>query len=257
MLLEADGAPVGKWGGRPMAGPYDALVAVRKALYSEPRIDLAHHPIRLTFSDGDLVIAGEVADIAAKKLALERAAAAADVRGIVDRLRITPAERMGDGAIRDLVRDALLAEPALAACSIRVSVKQRWEPVRIPDGATGAIDITVEDGVVTLDGDVAGLGLKRLAGILAWWVPGSRDVINGLGVTPPEDDNDGEISDAVRMALEKDPLVNPDQIRISTRDAVVTLQGQVPTESECEAAEFDAWYVFGVDKVVNQIRVRA
>jgi osmotically-inducible protein OsmY len=82
-------------------------------------------------------------------------------------------------------------------------------------------------------------------------------VINGLGVTPPEEDNDGEISDAVRLALEKDPLVNPDQIRVSTRNAVVTLQGQVPTQSECEAAEFDAWYVFGVDKVINQIRVRA
>jgi osmotically-inducible protein OsmY len=235
----------------------DTLEVTRKALLSEARIDVAHHPIRLTLSDGDLVIEGEVADIAAKKLALERAAAVAEVRGIVDRLRVTPAERMGDGAIRDLVRDALLAEPALDECSIRVSVKEAWETVRNIDSAAGSIDITVSDGVVTLDGNVPGLGLKRLAGILAWWVPGSRDVINGLGVTPPEEDNDGEISDAVRLALEKDPLVNPGQIRVSTRNAVVTLQGQVPTESECEAAEFDAWYVFGVDKVINQIRVRA
>jgi osmotically-inducible protein OsmY len=235
----------------------DTLEVTRKALLSEVRIDIAHHPIRLTLSDGDLVIEGEVADIAAKKLALERAAAVAEVRGIVDRLRVAPAERMGDGAIRDLVRDALLAEPALDECSIRVSVKEAWEAVRSLDSAAGSIDVAVSDGVVTLDGDVPGLGLKRLAGILAWWVPGSRDVINGLGVTPPEEDNDGEISDAVRLALEKDPLVNPDQIRVSTRNAVVTLQGQVPTQSECAAAEFDAWYVFGVDKVINQIRVRA
>jgi osmotically-inducible protein OsmY len=235
----------------------DTLEVTRKALLSEARIDVAHHPIRLTLSDGDIVIEGEVADIAAKKLALERAAAVAEVRGIVDRLRVAPAERMGDGAIRDFVRDALLAEPALVECSIRVSVKAAWEAVRSLDSTAGSIDITVSDGVVTLDGNVPGLGLKRLAGVLAWWVPGSRDVINGLGVTPPEEDNDGEISDAVRLALEKDPLVNPDQIRVSTRNAVVTLQGQVPTESECEAAEFDAWYVFGVDKVINQIRVRA
>jgi osmotically-inducible protein OsmY len=235
----------------------DTLEITRKALLGEARIDVVHHPIRLTLSDGDLVIEGEVADIAAKKLALERAAAVAEVRGIVDRLRVAPAERMGDGAIRDLVRDALLAEPALDECSIRVSVKEAWEAVRNLDSAAGSIDITVSDGVVTLDGQVPGLGLKRVAGVLAWWVPGSRDVINGLGVTPPEEDNDGEISDAVRLALEKDPLVNPDQIRVSTRNAVVILQGQVPTESECEAAEFDAWYVFGVDKVINQIRVLA
>jgi osmotically-inducible protein OsmY len=240
-----------------MASPQATLDAVRKALLSEARIDLPHHPIHLALSAGDLLIEGEVADIAAKKLALERAAATADVRGIVDRLRVAPAERLGDGAVRDLVRDALLAEPALDRCSIRVSVKGRWEPVRLPDGAAGAIDVTVADGVVTLDGSVTGLGLKRLAGVLAWWVPGSRDVVNGLGVTPPEDDNDDEISDAVRLALEKDPLVNPAQIRVSTRAASVLLEGQVPTESERRAAEFDAWYVFGVDKVVNQIRLRA
>jgi osmotically-inducible protein OsmY len=35
------------------------------------------------------------------------------------------------------------------------------------------------------------------------------------------------------------------------------MQGLVPTASEREMAEFDAWYVFGVDKVVNDIQVRA
>jgi len=234
----------------------DGLEAIRKAFRSEPRIATAHPRIHLLLSNSDLVIEGEVATIAAKKLALERAAALADVQGIVDRLRVAPAERMGDGAIRDLVRDALLEEPALAECSVRVVVKKRSEPVRIVDQATGIIEVAVEDGVVTLDGEVSGLALKRLAGVLAWWVPGSRDVINGIGVTPPEDDDDGKITDAVRAALEKDAIVNPDQIRVSTRNAVVTLQGQVPTDSEREAAEFDAWYVFGVDEVVNHIKVR-
>ncbi len=240
-----------------MTQPHDTIEAVRRALRSEARIDLPHHPIRLALAEGDLVIEGEVADVAAKKLALERAAAVADVRGIVDRLRVAPAERLADGAIRDHVRDALVEEPALESCSIRVSVKNHWEPVRVVDGATATVDISVEDGVVLLDGSVPGLGMKRLAGVLAWWVPGSRDVINGLAVTPPEEDNDDEVSDAVRLALEKDPLVDPAQIRVATRNAVVTLDGQVPTDSEREAAEFDAWYVFGVDKVVNRLQVRA
>jgi osmotically-inducible protein OsmY len=206
---------------------------------------------------GDLILEGEVSDIAAKKLALERAAAVAGPRGLVDRLRVAPAERMADGAVRDHVRDALVGEPALATCSVRVFVKGQWEPARTSDEPTGTIDLQVEDGVVTLDGSVVGLGLKRLAGVLAWWVPGSRDVVNGIAVTPPEDDDDDEISDAVRLALEKDPMIDPSQIRVTTRNAVVTLQGQVPTESERDAAEFDAWYIFGVDKVINHIRVRA
>jgi osmotically-inducible protein OsmY len=88
-------------------------------------------------------------------------------------------------------------------------------------------------------------------------VPGSRDVVNGLGVTPPEEDNEDAVTDAVRIALEKDPFVNAEQIRVATRASVVTLSGLVPSESEREMAEFDAWYVFGVDRVVNRIEARA
>lgn len=239
-----------------MADARHILDAVRDALRSEPRIDLTHHPLALEWQDGDLTIEGEVADIAAKKLALERAGAVPGVRGIVDRLRVTPAQRMGDDQIRDHVGDALLEEPALIDCALRVYDKGQWVVARAPDAPVGTIDISVENGVVTLDGEVPGLARKRLAGVLAWWVPGSRDVVNGLGVTPPEEDNDDEITDAVRLALEKDPFVNPDQVRVSTANAVVLLQGQVATDSERDMAEFDAWYVFGVDRVVNRIGVR-
>ena len=42
---------------------------------------------------------------------------------------------------------------------------------------------------------------------------------------------------------------------LGTVDAVVTLAGLVPSESEREMAEWDAWYVFGVDRVHNKIEV--
>jgi osmotically-inducible protein OsmY len=53
-----------------------------------------------------------------------------------------------------------------------------------------------------------------------------------------------------------DPFVDASQIRIGVANAVVTLTGLVPSDSETEMAEFDAWYVFGVDGVVNRIEVR-
>ncbi len=230
--------------------------AVRKALGGEKRIDLARHPLRLTWAAGDLTIQGEVADIAAKKLALERAAAVNGVEGIVDRLHVAAAEAMGDDQVRTLICDALQQDTSFAACTVSAWKNGKLDAVRAPTPSEGMITVAVSDGVVTLDGEVRGLGLKRLAGVLAWWVPGSRDVINGLGVTPPEPDNDGEIIDAVRIALEKDPFVNADQIRVSTQDAVVVLNGLVPKTAEREMAEFDAWCVFGVDRVINRIGVR-
>lgn len=238
-----------------MTGETALLQRVRDALRADPRIGFDAQPFAIGLSGGALLVEGEVADVAVKRRALRAAAAVVAPWPIIDRLHVRPAESMEDGMIGDLVRDALIEEPALADCRIRLWVKGEPELVRDPPSPSGAVDVRVAEGIVTLDGEVAGLGQKRLAGALAWWVPGSRDVVNGLGVSPPEEDNDDEITDAVRLVLEKDPFVNADQLRVTTHDAIVTLDGIVPTESERDMAEHDAWYVFGVENVVDRIMV--
>jgi osmotically-inducible protein OsmY len=60
----------------------------------------------------------------------------------------------------------------------------------------------------------------------------------------------------VRIALEKNPFVDASQINVSTRNSVVKLAGLVRNQTEKQLAEYDAWYVFGVDRVINQITVR-
>lgn len=240
-----------------MTEKMEILETVRKALTSVSRMGPAAHRLAMDYAAGALTLEGELDSVAAKKLALEAAAAIPGVDGIVDRLRVVPAQRMGDKEVRDLVRDAILQEPALAELTVLERVKDELVTVREPaQGTRGDIRISVTDGVVTLDGEVPGVGLKRMAGVLAWWVPGSRDVINGLGVAPPEADSDDEIADAVRLVLEKDPFVNASQVRVGARNAIVRIEGLVPTESEKDMAENDCWYVFGVDGVENRIEVR-
>jgi osmotically-inducible protein OsmY len=241
-----------------MPSPEAICTQVRAALEHEPRINLHRYPIHLRYEDGILTVDGEVEHIAAKKLALELAAAVPGVDGLVDRLRVAPTRVMGDGAVRDHVRDALLQEPAFATFTIVVRDQGQVDIVRPASGTPcGSIEVAVAAGVVTLNGRVPSLSHKRLAGVLAWWVPGSRDVINGLAVEPPEEDTDDEITDAVRLVLEKDRFVTADQVRVRTRDRVVTLKGLVPNTTIREMAEFDAWYVFGVDRVVNRLQVEA
>jgi osmotically-inducible protein OsmY len=233
------------------------LKVVRAALEREPRINLHKFPVEMDFSEGVLTLEGEVEHVAAKKLSLELAVAVGGVTGIVDRLHVTPATRMGDGAILDAVRDALLQEQALKNCSIYVSRKGQLEPVRqVSEEPRGAIRVSVTDGVVLLDDHVTGLTQKRLAGVLAWWVPGSRDVINGMEVVPDQPDSDEEMAKAVRIVLKKDPFVDDQRIQVVVRQRVVTLEGEAPSAPQREMAEFDAWYVFGVDKVVNRLGVR-
>jgi osmotically-inducible protein OsmY len=241
-----------------MPSPDAICTQARAALEHERRINLHRYPIHLCCEDGILTVEGDVEHIAAKKLALELAAAVPGVDGLVDRLRVVPTRPMGDGAVRDHVRDALLEEAAFTTFAIAVRERGQLVTVRPAVGTPcGVIEVAVADGIVTLNGQVPSLSHKRLAGVLAWWVPGSRDVINGLAVEPPEEDSDDEVTDAVRLVLEKDRFVEADQIRVRTQDRVVTLEGLVPSTTIRDMAEFDAWYVFGVDRVVNMLQAQA
>ena len=144
----------------------------------------------------------------------------------------------------------------LGSCAIWAIVKGKSEVVREADqGVDGSIDVEVNDGVVVLNGAVSNLTAKRLAGVLAWWVPGSRDVVNGIEEVPTEEDNADEIIDAIRLVLEKDPFVNASQIKLSCANDWVALDGLVKNETERRIAEADAWYVFGVDGVTNRLLV--
>ena len=231
---------------------------IRAALHSERRLGASFTPARLDIdSEGTLTIEGEVPSVAAKKLALERIAALPEVSGVIDRLRVAPASQMSDAEIRAHLREAFAQEPSFTALQIAECRGDTIEAVSgVPDNPLGRLLIEVNGGVVTLNGEVPDLTRKRLAGLLAWWVPGSRDVINGLAVEPPEEDAPIRIEEAVKVALEKDRFVDASQIRVGVRHTIVRLTGLVRTESERNIAENDAWYIFGVDNVVNEIEVR-
>lgn len=239
-----------------MAEPQNVVKEIAAALESDTRINIHGRSILIEYADGVATLEGDVPSIADKKLALERAGGVAGVSGIVDRLTVGIGERLEDGAVRDQVCKALLQEQPLEPYEIRAYVKGDWETVRRPLGDPfGTIDVEVSEGVVTLNGRVGSWVQKRLAGAMAWWVRGVRDVVNGLEVAPPEDDNDDEVVDAVRLILEEDPFVNAAQVKTTCDDYVITLEGLVSNDSERRLAELDAWYVFRVKDVVNKIEV--
>jgi osmotically-inducible protein OsmY len=234
------------------------LAKVRSTLRGEPSLGALFHPSELEIgSDGVLVLGGEVESVKAKKRALERVAALPGIGGIADRLHVKPATHMSDKEIRAHTRDMLMEEASFKDLELgELEDGQRKLVQGAPAAPRGSIDFEVKDGVITLNGRVPTLITKRLAGVMAWWVPGARDVINGIAVEPPEDDGPYVITEAVRVALEKDPFVDATQVRVGVRNTVVRLDGLVPTAAEREAAERDAWCVFGVDNVINEIEVR-
>ncbi|MDP2690129.1 MAG: BON domain-containing protein [Deltaproteobacteria bacterium] len=211
----------------------DSVTALKAALTGRLHIDPRKNPIHVSLEDDYILIEGMVEKAADKKRALLIAMGLPSA-GVIDRLRVRPSARMSDAEIRDHLKAAIESESVL-------------DP--------GKIRIEVNDGVVNLEGELVSLSHKRLAGVLAWWVPGSTDVINSIEVAPPEEDTDDEVRDALLQVLEKDRLVDASSISVSVKDWAVTLEGVAGSDEEKDAAEDDAWFVWGVNDVVNNIRV--
>lgn len=238
-----------------MSGTEIAKMVVA-ALEHAPRVNLDRAHLDVRMENNDVVLVGEVERIDEKRMAIECAKTASRGRNVVDRLRVRPTTQPGDGAIRDAVCRHLTEEPAFQDLAVTCRLEgDRDAIVRRPEPANGSIEASVKAGVVTLRGTVVSLAYKRLAGVLAWWAPGCRDVVNAVAIEPPETDNDDEIHEAIGLVLDKDPLVHSDQVTSRVRDGRVVLRGLVATNEEKHMIETDVWYIDGVRDVVNEIDV--
>jgi osmotically-inducible protein OsmY len=225
------------------------------ALEREPRVNLHQYPIQVVYSDGVIRLEGIVESIIAKRVAVIIARRCAGRFPVVDRLRVDTGDSHEDGTLRDHVINILLQEPVFGEYRVRVRRNGSFETLRNGfNDETCLVDIQVQDGIVILEGQMGSLTHRRLAEVLVWWTAGCRDVDNRIRVSPPELDNDGELTDAIRIVIEKDPLVHADQLSVSTRGNTVTLNGYTASRQEQKLAVLDTWYVPGVHEVIDRIQ---
>ena len=238
------------------------LKQVMAAFERESHLKLHNHPIHMSFDDGALTVAGEVPDVACKKRLLQLTHQHSEGKRLIDQLRITADPPIGDGELRTRICERLAQAVDFRNCVICARVKGQLEVVRgtmdqVGNDGSGVIQVSVDDGVVTLTGQVISLSHRRLASVTAWWVGGCRDVVNLLELVPAEADGDDEISEALHLVLETDLRVRAEQITINVENQRITLAGWVATEAERRLAEQDAWCLEEIEGVVNHIQVRA
>ena len=238
--------------------PNDLLESLIATLEHDTRINMHRWPISIGFENGKVVLTGQVENITMKRAASNTATRLlGDDYPVLDRLRIMPAETKEGLELRDEVIRTLSTESVFGEYTLYVTAGEHRETVH--DAGPEAYNITasIDSGTITLSGRVGSLSHKRLAEVLVWWTSGCELVINCLEVVPPEEDSDNEITDVVRMVLEKDPLVHADLLRIGIAAGVVTLYGSLASEEEKRLALRDAWYVPGVWDVVDNIQARS
>lgn len=121
----------------------------------------------------------------------------------------------------------------------------------------GAIDVAVEDGIVTLTGMVSRYLTKLAAQDAAHRVPGVHAVANDLAVQMPGAGRrtSADIARAARHALSRTWLVPYERIRLSVTDGWMTLEGQVDHPPQRAEAERIVRQVAGVQGVMNRLTV--
>jgi osmotically-inducible protein OsmY len=140
-----------------------------------------------------------------------------------------------DQEIKDAVFDVLIYDPRVEATDV---------------------EITVEDGIVTLTGMVDNLKAKLSAAEDAVNTTGVLRVKNYIRTRPDELFIDEELAERVNEALIRDPYIEIFDIVVTAFNGRVFLHGQVNTLFEKEHAEDVAQRVVGVVDVVNNIEYK-
>lgn len=198
--------------------------------------------VSMAVHDGNVVLTGSVADYAAKEQADNKAHHIHGVRGVDNEIQVG-GEHVDDAALRD-----------------RLAKELAEYRVGYGTNAFNAINLNVENGVVTLGGTVYGPTDKSDALSIVANTPGVRDVVDDLKIAPvsPMDDQLRlRLARAIYGApqLQRYALDPANPIRITVVNGNVTLSGVVDSKADKDVAGIQANMVPGVFKVTNDLEV--
>jgi osmotically-inducible protein OsmY len=130
----------------------------------------------------------------------------------------------------------------------------RWEP----SIDANEVGVMVNEGVVTLTGKVDSFAEKDAAQRAAQRVVGVKAVANDLEVVVPgaHKRDDTDIARAAVDAIAWNYNVPRDQIRLTVRNGLITLEGEVDWQYQREAAFNSVAHLTGVQGVTNNVVVR-
>jgi hyperosmotically inducible periplasmic protein len=161
----------------------------------------------------------------------------------------------------------LILAGTLTGCSETNKSPDVTENIRKSLDQAGYRDVSVsqdrEKGVVTLKGTVPTEGDKAEAESLAKSAAGPQVVANQIAVRPPGNESDAKAVDSdMDKAIEKnlDAMLTKNKmkkgVRYDVKNGVVTLKGDVPSQSRRTQLEKLASDVPNVKQVVNELEVK-
>lgn len=207
--------------------------AVLDELDFEPSIDATS--IGVTAHDGIVTLTGYVSSCAEKIEAQKAVRRIKGVRAIADEINVRYAndKKTSDDEIAKRALDIL-----------------GWYGVTLQN----MIQVTVQEGWITLSGDVIWQYQKKAAEDAVQKLSGVTGITNSISIMPRIDTSD--IKRKIEDTLIRHAKVEAESIRVIVREGNrVTLEGTVDSWDERDAVENVAWSIAGVQSVDDRLTI--
>ena len=124
-----------------------------------------------------------------------------------------------------------------------------------PDLVSSKLDVEVDNGIVSLIGEVDSIWKKHYAEVRASTVSGVRDVSNEIAVVLTDRKEDKEIADKIVHALDRRNLVDGDNVDVRVEDSKVKLDGTVESRIAWKNVYDAVRFTEGVSEIENNLTV--
>jgi osmotically-inducible protein OsmY len=208
---------------------------VQEELEWEPSLDASHIGVAAV-QPGVVTLTGTVATYGEKVSAERAAKRVSGVRAVANDIEVR--------LIGSLKRtDTDIAQAVLRALE--------WD-IAVPDEK---IKVRVDNGWVTLDGEVALQFQRAAAENAVRRLSGVRGVSNQIGLQIRPAVQPAEFKGRIEAAFRRSADIDARGIQVDAKDSMITLRGKVRTWAERDEAERAAWAAPGVLAVKDELTV--
>ncbi|MFW5871737.1 MAG: BON domain-containing protein, partial [bacterium] len=196
-------------------------ISIKNAVETTFALDggIPEYKIDISENNGILTLSGTVSTIMAKERAEEISQSTKGVTSIINNIKINPPSVKDSIIKRDLNR-LLINDPAADSFDIKVKVN---------------------NGKVTLKGEVNSKAERDIIATLSKGIRGVKEVTNDLKINYKEDRTHFAIKKDIQRIISLDPILNLFQFNVEVKDGTAKISGKVSSAYQKARLEKHAW----------------